>query len=101
MQNSRTSSVVKGDLATLSGVFPTRRQFKPLLTAAGIPPEGFSLYSLRHTCASLRLANGENIRVVAEILGTSVTMVNLTYSHVPRKLQQSATDRIAAILYGT
>ncbi|MCM3905443.1 MAG: hypothetical protein ND866_27425 [Pyrinomonadaceae bacterium] len=47
------------------------------------------------------MANGENIRVVAEILGTSVTMIDITYSHVPRKLQQSATDRIAAILYGT
>jgi integrase len=79
----------------------TRRTLKPLLKAAGIPPEGFSMYSLRHTGISIRVANNENIRVIAEIAGTSVAMIDKTYSHVPRKLQQSATDRIAKILYGT
>ncbi len=78
-----------------------KRHLKPLLTAAEIPHEGISLYTLRHTAASIRIANGENIRVTAEVLGTSVAMIDKTYSHVPRKLQQSATDSIAKVLYGT
>jgi integrase len=78
-----------------------KRHLKPLLSAAGIPQEGLSMYSLRHTAASLRIANGENIRVTAEVLGTSVAMIDKTYSHVPRKQQQSATDSIARVLYGT
>lgn len=78
-----------------------QRHLKPLLAAALIPAEGFSLYSLRHTAASLLIAEGVNIRVVAERLGTSVMMIDITYSHVPRKLQQSATDSLAKLLYGT
>lgn len=59
------------------------------------------MYSLRHTRASLGIACGENIRVIAEILGASVQMIDITYSHVPRKLQQTASDGIARMPYGT
>jgi len=78
-----------------------RRHLKPLLTAAEIPLEGISLYTLRHTAASLLVASGENFRVIAERLGTSTTMIDITYSHVPQKLQQTATDRLAQVLHGT
>jgi integrase len=78
-----------------------KRHLEPLLIAAGIPEEGISLYSLRHTHASIRIINGDNIRVIAEYMGTSIAMIDLTYSHVPRTLQRSAADRLAGMLYGT
>ncbi|MBA3513895.1 MAG: site-specific integrase [Pyrinomonadaceae bacterium] len=78
-----------------------RRHLKPLLAAASIPEDGFSMYSLRHTHASLRIINGDNLRVVAEDMGTSVAMIDITYSHVPRALQTSAAERLAGMLYGT
>jgi len=78
-----------------------RRHLKPLLTASGIPEDGFSMYSLRHTHASLRIINGDSLRVVAEDMGTSVAMIDITYSHVPRSLQTSAAERLAGLLYGT
>ncbi|MEP6922434.1 MAG: site-specific integrase, partial [bacterium] len=78
-----------------------RRHLKPLLTAADIPEDGFSMYSLRHTHASLRIISGDNLRVVAEDMGTSVAMIDITYSHVPRSLQTSAAERLAGLLYGT
>jgi integrase len=72
-----------------------------LLIAAKIPHEGISLYSLRHTAASLLISAGEHVRVIAERLGTSMKMIDDTYSHVPQKLQQTATDRMAKLLHGT
>ena len=59
------------------------------------------LYSLRHTCATLLLAAGENPKVVAEWLGhTTVRMTLDTYTHVLPDMQKSATDRLGRILYG-
>ena len=78
-----------------------RRHLKPLLTATGIPDDGFSLYSLRNTAASLLVASGETFRVIAERLGTSTAMIDITYSHVPQTLLQTASDRLARALHGT
>lgn len=48
-----------------------RRHFKQILTAAKLPD--IRLYDLRHTCATLLLAAGENPKVVSERLGTPVS----------------------------
>jgi integrase len=45
------------------------RQFKALLTAAKLPD--MRLHDLRHSCATLLLAQGVNPRVVMETLGHS------------------------------
>jgi hypothetical protein len=47
------------------------------------------------------VASGETLRVIAERLGTSTTMIDITYSHVPQTLQQTASDRLARVLHGT
>ncbi len=78
-----------------------RRHLKPLLTVAGISPEGFSLYSLRHTHCALRIMNGDNVFVIAADMGTSVAMISSTYGHVPRAVSQTSSDRLAQLLYGT
>jgi Phage integrase family len=57
------------------------RQFKALLTAANLP--NIRLHDLRHSCATLLLAQGVNPRVVMETLGHSQESLTLnTYSHV-------------------
>jgi Phage integrase family len=57
------------------------RAFKALLTAATLPNIRF--HDLRHSCATLLLAQGVNPRVVMETLGHSQVSLTLnTYSHV-------------------
>jgi len=73
------------------------RQFKALLRAANLPD--MRLHDLRHSCATLLLAQGVNPRVVMETLGHSQVSLTLnTYSHVLPALQQDAATRMNAIL---
>ncbi len=77
----------------------TRRHFKPILKNANLP-ESVRLYDLRHTCATLLLAEGENPKVVSERLGHATIVLTLdTYSHVLPSMQQSATDKLESLLY--
>jgi integrase len=78
----------------------TQRHFEKILDRAGMKDAGFVLYSLRHSCATLLLSAGENPKIVAERLGhTSVKMTLDTYSHVLPDMQQTATDKLEAMLY--
>ena len=77
-----------------------QRHFVKILESAKLHEQNFVLYSLRHSCATLLLSAGENPKVVAERLGhTSVKMTLDTYSHVLPDMQESATDRLEAMLY--
>ncbi len=63
----------------------------PLVDHAGLPPMRF--HDLRHSCASLLLAQGVAPRVVMETLGHSRIAVSLdTYTHVLPALQREAAD---------
>lgn len=78
----------------------TQRHYEKTLEQAGLKDGGFVLYSLRHTCATLLLAAGENSKIVAERLGhSSVKMTLDTYSHVFPDMQQAATDKLETMLY--
>jgi integrase len=73
------------------------RQFKPLLRELGLPD--IRLYDLRHTCASLLLAAGENIKVVSERLGhVNATVTLNTYVHVLPGMQAQASERLDELL---
>lgn len=77
-----------------------RRHFKPLLKEANLPD--IRLYDLRHTCATLLLAAGENPKVVSERLGhASITLTLDTYSHVLPDMQQAAAEKLESILFNT
>lgn len=77
-----------------------RRNFKRILTAAGLP--NVRLYDLRHTHATLLLLSGENPKVVSERLGhASVAFTLDTYAHVLPSMQEGATERLEAILSST
>lgn len=74
-----------------------KRSFKPILERAGLP--NIRLYDLRHTCATLLLQDGENIKVVSERLGHSnVTMTLSVYCHVMAGMQEGAAERMEGIL---
>jgi integrase len=77
-----------------------RRQFKAVVKAAGLDQTAFSLYSLRHTAATLSIAAGVNLKAVAEKLGhTDVTVLLRTYSHVLPSMREDATAKLADMLY--
>lgn len=76
-----------------------KRWFKPLLKKAGLPDIRF--HDLRHTAASLLLAQGVGPRVIMETLGHSqISLTMNTYSHVMPSLQREAADKMDAILSG-
>jgi integrase len=74
-----------------------RRQFKAALSRAGLPAQRF--HDLRHTSASLLLAQGVHPRTVMEILGHSqISLTMNTYSHVMPVVLRDAADKMDAIL---
>ena len=77
----------------------TFRHYKPTLKKAGLP-EAFTLYSFRHSCATLLLSAGENPKIVSERLGHSSVAITLdTYSHVLPHMQKSASDKLEKMLF--
>ena len=70
-----------------------RMSFQPLLERAGVPKIRF--HDLRHTCATVLLAQGVHPKVVQEQLGHSQISLTLdTYSHVLPALQQEAANEM-------
>jgi integrase len=70
-----------------------RKVFKPVLKRAGLPDIRF--HDLRHTSATLLLAQGVHPKVVQERLGHSQISLTLdTYSHVLPGLQREAANKL-------
>ena len=77
----------------------TQRSFLPLLERAGLPRVRF--HDLRHTAATLLLAQGVHPKVVQEMLGHSTVSLTLdVYSHVTPTLQSEAAEKMQAVLAG-
>ncbi len=76
-----------------------RRYFRPALKAAGLQKLRF--HDLRHTNASLRLENGENIKYIQTQLGHSSPTVTLNvYAHLMSLTNQEAACRLEASVFG-
>jgi integrase len=61
----------------------------------------FRWYDCRHTCATLLLATGENPKVVSERLGhTKVAFTLDRYGHVMPGMQEKASAKLEAIMFG-
>ncbi|HEX5445137.1 MAG TPA: site-specific integrase [Pirellulales bacterium] len=74
-----------------------RRDFKPLLKKAGLPPIRF--HDLRHSAATMLLLGGMHPKIVQERLGHSKIGITLdTYSHVLPGMQQEAASLIDRLL---
>jgi integrase len=73
------------------------RLFCALLAATDLPAIRF--HDLRHTAATLLLAQGVDPRTIMETLGHSQISLTLnTYSHVLPALQEEAAAKMDAIL---
>jgi integrase len=74
-------------------------KFKLLLDKAGLPDIRF--HDLRHSAASLMLAQGIPLRSIQEILGHgSIAMTANLYAHVGEQLKRQAADAMDAVLSG-
>jgi integrase len=74
-----------------------RRSFHSLLVAAKLPK--IRIHDLRHTTATLLLAQGVHPKVVQEILGHSQISLTLdTYSHVLPHLGEEAAEKMNEML---
>ena len=74
------------------------RQYHAHLEAAKIPRRRF--HDLRHTAATLLLAQGVDIRTIMETLGHSqISLTMNTYAHVMPQLKRDAADRMEDILF--
>lgn len=60
----------------------TTKNFGLLLDRLGIEGEGVGLHTLRHTFASYLIMNGVSMRLAAEYLGHSTTLITELYSHL-------------------
>ncbi len=78
--------------------FTLHGQFKRHLHNAGLPDVRF--HDLRHSCASLLLAQGIHPRVVMEILGHSTIALTMNvYSHVLPQTQRDALHALSDGLF--
>jgi integrase len=75
----------------------TERAFLEILEQAQLPR--VRVHDLRHTAATLLLAQGVHPRLVMELLGHSQIAVTMnTYSHVIPALRKEAADKMEEIL---
>ncbi len=75
-----------------------QRHFKPLLRSGNL--RQIRPYDLRHSCATLLLGAGENVKVVSERLGHASAALTLdVYSHVLPDMQQQAAEKLEALLF--
>lgn len=106
---ARQADAMREGLAGCSIVFPAtdggflqRANFHkwswgPIRTAAGIP--GFHFHDLRHSSASLMLADGVNVKAIQAILGHSnISMTLDTYSHLMPDSQRKAAATFDRLL---
>jgi integrase len=74
-----------------------RRSFYPLLERAGLPRLRF--HDLRHSTATLLLAQGVHAKIVSELLGhTDIGITLNLYSHVTATMQWEAIDALDGLL---
>ena len=76
------------------------RSFKRIKDRCGVRKD-LRFHDLRHTCATVLLREGVNVKVVSEMLGhASITITLNIYAHVLPDMQDSAANAMEAALGG-
>ena len=76
------------------------RSLKRIKERSGVQDD-LCFHDLRHTCATLLLREGVNVKVVSEMLGhASITITLNIYAHVLPDMQDSAANAMEAALGG-
>lgn len=76
------------------------RNLRAVLKKAGLDPR-FTLYSLRHTAATLLIKGGQNPKVVSERLGHASTAFTMeVYVSVLPSMQEEAAAHLEGVLFG-
>jgi len=76
----------------------TSRDFKRILVKAKLPAS-LRFHDLRHSAASLLLAQGVDLRAIMELLGHStIALTANTYSHVLPSLKREMADAMDVLL---
>jgi integrase len=92
-----TGHVFTSPIGTAADAHNLHKQFRAVLTAAGLPL--VRIHDLRHSCATLLLAQGVDPRTIMQTLGHSQVSLTLnTYAHVLPSLQRDAAAKLDAIL---
>ena len=72
------------------------RHFAAELRSAGLPHQRF--HDLRHACATLMLVQGQDLKVVQEVLGhSSIATTGNVYAHVLMGLKRQAAAGMDAL----
>jgi integrase len=83
----------------LDGRNMVRRYFEPALRKAGLPRIRF--HDLRHSFASLLIAEGAHPKLISEQLGHASVQITLDrYGHLIDQSYGDASDRLEAALFG-
>jgi integrase len=74
-----------------------RHEFSRILSSAGLPRVRF--HDLRHTFATLQLANQQPLKIVSEMMGhTRSAITQDLYTHVSAQMQRGAADALGVLL---
>jgi len=74
--------------------------FKRILEKAGLPAT-IRFHDLRHSAASLLLAQGVQLRAIMELLGhSSIALTANTYSHILPSVMADMATKMDAVLGG-
>ncbi len=75
------------------------REFSRRVARTSVPR--IRLHDLRHTWASLALAEGVDVKVVSERLGhSSTTITRDIYQHVTPAMASEAAEKVASVIFG-
>jgi len=89
----------KGEVRSYSGLRSLLMRF---LSKNGLDGYGISLYTFRHTFATMLLEERENPKIVSELMGHSKVLTTLSiYSHVISKSVYESTAKTLDRAYGS
>lgn len=74
------------------------KAFNRLLQRAGLDGEDICIHSLRHTFASLGVANGLSLYTVQHLLGHASSVTTQRYAHLSQKTMLSATNVVSGVV---